>query len=112
MRIGTQKGYAHDSTNESSGLVGEHPFNDIGQVIFILVYLTVWITDSFVLRDTNFLGQYIPLCPVRRCICDNAAPYVFRYMAVPPWFDDHYGFVIVRLRLRVISLVLFLHGEI
>lgn len=39
---------------------GEHPFGDAGQAILFLVFLLVWITDSFILKKTTFLAEYIP----------------------------------------------------
>ena len=44
-----------------SRLEGEHPYGDLGQVILLFVFLTVWIADSFFLRWTTFLSAMIPL---------------------------------------------------
>jgi len=41
-------------------LTGEHPFGDIGQLIIALLFLIVWITDSF-LKYSTLLNKYIPL---------------------------------------------------
>lgn len=40
---------------------GEHPFGDAGQLILLLVFLFVWVSDSFFLRKTTFLAVDIPL---------------------------------------------------
>ena len=41
-------------------LVGEHPLGDTLQVVFILVFLGVWITDSFIWHYSTFLSKYVP----------------------------------------------------
>jgi protein-S-isoprenylcysteine O-methyltransferase Ste14 len=45
--------------NHRDDLAGEHPFSDTGQLIFFIVFLVVWIIDSFVLRYSTFISQYI-----------------------------------------------------
>ena len=40
---------------------GEHPFSDSGQLILIIVFLVVWIGDSFFLKKTTFISSYVPL---------------------------------------------------
>jgi protein-S-isoprenylcysteine O-methyltransferase Ste14 len=42
-------------------LVGEHPFGDTGQLILLIIFLVVWIIDSFVLRLSTFFAQYVSL---------------------------------------------------
>jgi protein-S-isoprenylcysteine O-methyltransferase Ste14 len=42
-------------------LTGEHAFTDIGQIILLIVFLAVWIIDSFVLGYSTFIAGYIPL---------------------------------------------------
>jgi protein-S-isoprenylcysteine O-methyltransferase Ste14 len=42
-------------------LTGEHKFGDAGQLIIAIIFLAVWILDSFVLHYTTFLIKYIPL---------------------------------------------------
>lgn len=39
---------------------GEHPFGDAGQLIIFIVFMLVWILDSFILKKTVFAAQYIP----------------------------------------------------
>ncbi len=41
-------------------LVGEHPLGDTLQVIFILVFLGTWITDSFIWHYSTFLSRHVP----------------------------------------------------
>jgi protein-S-isoprenylcysteine O-methyltransferase Ste14 len=40
---------------------GEHPFGDAGQLISLGVFLVVWVGDSFILRKSTFLSDYLPL---------------------------------------------------
>jgi protein-S-isoprenylcysteine O-methyltransferase Ste14 len=40
---------------------GEHPLGDVGQLILFLVFLAVWIADTFFLQWSTFLAAYVPL---------------------------------------------------
>lgn len=40
---------------------GEHPFGDAGQLMLLAAYLAVWVADSFFLRISTFLSEYLPL---------------------------------------------------
>ncbi|OGP94250.1 MAG: hypothetical protein A2157_01525 [Deltaproteobacteria bacterium RBG_16_47_11] len=40
---------------------GEHPFGDAGQLILAVVFLVVWVGDSFLLHKSTFLSNYVPL---------------------------------------------------
>jgi len=40
---------------------GEHPFGDAGQLILLLVFLVVWISDSFLLHASAFFSKFLPL---------------------------------------------------
>jgi protein-S-isoprenylcysteine O-methyltransferase Ste14 len=42
-------------------LVGEHPAGDLGQLIFLFLFLAAWITDSFVVHYSTILSKTIPL---------------------------------------------------
>ena len=42
-------------------LSGEHPYGDIGQIIAFIIFLPIWITDSFILRFSTMLVNYLPL---------------------------------------------------
>jgi len=39
----------------------EHPYGDIGQMIAFIIFVSIWITDSFILRFSTMLENYIPL---------------------------------------------------
>lgn len=40
---------------------GEHPFGDLGQLILFIIFLIVWLGDSFFIRKSTFLTPYVPL---------------------------------------------------
>ena len=40
---------------------GEHPYGDRGQLICLLVFLVIWVLDSFVLKFSTFLSNIVPL---------------------------------------------------
>jgi protein-S-isoprenylcysteine O-methyltransferase Ste14 len=40
---------------------GEHPFGDTGQLIALLVFLVVWLGDSFAWHASTFLSAYVPI---------------------------------------------------
>lgn len=42
-------------------LTGEHPIGDVGQIVLFLLFLAVWIADSFFLGYTDFLAASVPL---------------------------------------------------
>lgn len=42
---------------------GEHPFGDAGQLILLVLFLVVWVVDSFFLKFSTFLVTGIPLLP-------------------------------------------------
>jgi protein-S-isoprenylcysteine O-methyltransferase Ste14 len=43
------------------GKNGEHPFGDAGQLILLGLFFVVWVVDSFFLRISTFLLDYVPL---------------------------------------------------
>jgi len=42
-------------------LTGEHKFGDAGQLIIAVLFIIVWVLDSFVFKYSTFLNNYIPL---------------------------------------------------
>lgn len=46
---------------ERPDLAGEHKSGDLYQIIFLIIFLAVWITDSFLFHYSDFLLKYIPL---------------------------------------------------
>jgi protein-S-isoprenylcysteine O-methyltransferase Ste14 len=45
----------------SEGRAGEHPYGDRGQLICLLVFLVIWMLDSFVLKFSTFLSAFVSL---------------------------------------------------
>jgi len=54
-----KKGHLRKSHQHRGDLTGEHAFSDMGQLIFLAVFLVVWIADSFVFKYSTFLTQYL-----------------------------------------------------
>ena len=52
MSVRKHKGYEH--------LSGEHRWGDTGQLIFFVIFLGVWITDSFIFHYSTFLQEFVP----------------------------------------------------
>ncbi len=50
--------HRHDDRED---LVGEHPLGDAGQIILLVVFLALWVLDSFVFRFSTFLAGSAPL---------------------------------------------------
>jgi protein-S-isoprenylcysteine O-methyltransferase Ste14 len=42
-------------------LAGEHPFGDNGQLILLIIFLIVWVFDSFILHISVFPARYVSL---------------------------------------------------
>jgi protein-S-isoprenylcysteine O-methyltransferase Ste14 len=51
----------NENRTHRDDLVGEHPFGDSGQVILLIVFLAVWIADSFIFRFSTFAAKYVSL---------------------------------------------------
>ena len=41
-------------------LAGEHVLGDLGQIIFLVIFLVVWMTDSFVAKYSTQFSEYAP----------------------------------------------------
>ncbi len=54
-----EKGHLRKSHQHRSDLTGEYAFGDMGQLILLVVFLVVWIADSFVFKYSTFLTQYV-----------------------------------------------------
>ena len=47
--------------HDRDDLVGEHRLGDLGQLILLLIFLIIWIADSFIFHYTTSLTKFIPL---------------------------------------------------
>ncbi len=48
-------------SQEPENLTGEHPWGDIGQILLFLIFLIVWISDSFIVPFSTFLANSVPI---------------------------------------------------
>lgn len=48
-------------TLEADKLTGEHPWGDIGQIVLLVIFLIVWISDSFIIHFATFLANSVPI---------------------------------------------------
>lgn len=51
---------SHPYANNREDLTGEHSLGDLGQIIFCILFSTIWIVDTFFLKYTVFMNQLIP----------------------------------------------------
>lgn len=100
------------------GRQGEHPHGDMGQIIFLLVFLVIWILDSFVFKFSIFLAPQVPffLRAIVACLILLIAIYLVRsgHRAVsdenltsPSLLDDG-AFARVRHPLYLAALLFYL----
>ena len=47
--------------HDRDDIIGEHRFSDIGQLIFLGIFLTLWVLDSFVFHFSTLLNQYVKI---------------------------------------------------
>lgn len=47
--------------HDREDILGEHKFSDIGQIIFLVLFLVLWVLDSFVFHFSTILTEYIPI---------------------------------------------------
>lgn len=40
-------------------LTGEYKFGDLGQIIFLVIFIIVWTTDTFILHFSTFLSNHV-----------------------------------------------------
>ncbi len=55
-----KRGHHRGRYEDRDDLAGEHRLGDLGQLILLLVFLAVWISDSFFLRYSVILLDVIP----------------------------------------------------
>ena len=47
--------------HQRDDLTGEHTVGDVGQIILACLFAAIWIADTFFLKLSTFLNQYVPL---------------------------------------------------
>lgn len=50
-----------DHHHNKKDLAGEHTKGDLGQAIYFIVFLIVWILDSFIFRFSTILINFVPI---------------------------------------------------
>ena len=53
-------GHHHSQGKHREDLTGEHAVGDAGQLIIAILFLAIWVADSFFLKYTTFLNACIP----------------------------------------------------
>jgi len=48
-------------SRDRDNLAGEHAFTDIGQLVLAVIFLAIWITDSFLFHYSIFAAAYVPV---------------------------------------------------
>ncbi|MGB5872416.1 MAG: isoprenylcysteine carboxylmethyltransferase family protein [Bacteroidota bacterium] len=56
--MNTDKRSGGGTNEEREDLIGEHPMGDGGQIVLFLLFLAIWVADSFFLKYSTFLTQY------------------------------------------------------
>ena len=51
----------HRGAGNQSNLPDEHPMGDVGQIALAIVFLVVWVLDTFVFHFSTTLNGYMPL---------------------------------------------------
>ena len=52
---------ARQRHGDRDDLTDEHAFTDVGQLVLAILFVGIWIADSFFLTITTFLNLYLPL---------------------------------------------------
>ena len=99
-------------------LVGEHPYGDCGQIIALIIFLAVWIFDSFIFRVSTFLTDYLSLYIrlILAAVCYVIAGFlarsglraVFREVRDPPRVINTGVFSYLRHPIYFATLLLYL----
>lgn len=58
---------------------GEHPFGDAGQLILLVVFLFLWVMDSFLLQASTFASQYVPFFIRFVILCSSLITAIFLF---------------------------------
>jgi protein-S-isoprenylcysteine O-methyltransferase Ste14 len=54
-----EKTSGRGNDKEREDITGEHPLGDAGQMVLLVVFLAVWVADSFFLKYSTFLTMYV-----------------------------------------------------
>ena len=54
-------GFMQERHKDRPDLIGEHTFGDLGQLILLIIFLVVWILDSFIFKYSTQFLKIIPI---------------------------------------------------
>lgn len=60
-------------------LAGEHALGDLGQIVLLIIFLTTWIVDSFIINYSTFLS--ISIAPIIRISLSIIVFFLSLYLA-------------------------------
>ncbi len=56
-----EKDMQYKPHRKHGNLTGEHPWGDMGQIILFLMFLVVWVVDSFIFHFSTFLASFVSI---------------------------------------------------
>jgi protein-S-isoprenylcysteine O-methyltransferase Ste14 len=56
-----EKDIKYTGHGDRNDLAGEHVWGDAGQIILFLIFLAIWVVDSFIFKYSTFLSNNIPI---------------------------------------------------
>lgn len=57
----TARMFRSENHSDRDDLAPEHPYGDLGQIIALIIFLSVWILDSFIIPFSTLLADYVPI---------------------------------------------------
>lgn len=112
------KGHQHREHQHRNDLAGEHRWGDLVQLIFLLLFLIIWVGDSFFLKLTTQPAQWIPWfvrIPLGVCVLIGAfllarsgLKIMFGEERNPPEVVDKGVFSVVRHPIYLGAILLYL----
>lgn len=115
QELKTWKRSDHSSRKD---LEGEHPLGDLGQIVFLFVFLAVWISDSFVFYFSTFLSADISiylrlpfsvvLLLLSGYLAQTGLKIVFKEVRTPPCVIEKGVFNFIRHPVYLSALLLYM----
>ena len=92
----------------------EHPYGDIGQIVLFVVFLVIWVLDSFFLHVATFPADYVPLYVrlIILALCLVTAGYLFMSGHVVVQHEQHPGTVVSTGAFRYVRHPLYLASNL
>jgi protein-S-isoprenylcysteine O-methyltransferase Ste14 len=109
--------HSHGNHDHRKDLCEEHPYGHVGQITGIVLFLIVWLLDSFVFKVSTMPANYIPLAIrlILAGLCFLIAGYlfvashkiIFEEHRDPPQVIDTGVFSLVRHPLYLSALLIY-----